>query len=53
MPSYVAHLATAQEYLRKHNREFSQEFMLGSIEPDFLSWWTKEVWNFWWLWYNK
>ena len=37
MPSYVIHLATAQEYLRKHNREFSQEFMLGSIEPDFTT----------------
>ena len=37
MPSYVVHLATAQEYLRKHNREFSQEFMLGSIEPDFTT----------------
>ena len=37
MPSYVVHLATAQEYFRKHNREFSQEFMLGSIEPDFTT----------------
>ena len=37
MPSYVIHLATAQEYLRKHNREFSQEFMNGSIEPDFTT----------------
>lgn len=37
MPSYVVHLATAQEYLRKHNKKKSQEFILGSIEPDFTS----------------
>lgn len=35
MPGYVVHIAIAQEYLKKHNMEFSQDFILGSIAPDF------------------
>lgn len=34
MPGYIMHLAIAQEYLKKHNKEFSQDFILGSIAPD-------------------
>ena len=37
MPGYAVHLAIAQEYLRKHNKEKSQDFILGSIEPDFTN----------------
>lgn len=35
MPGFIVHIAIAQEYLRKHNKKFSQDFILGSIEPDF------------------
>ena len=35
MPGFVIHIAVAQEYLKKHNKSFSVEFILGSIEPDF------------------
>lgn len=35
MPGYVIHIAIAQEYLKKHKRDVSKEFILGSIEPDF------------------
>ena len=35
MPGFVVHIAVAQEYLKKHNKSFSVEFILGSIEPDF------------------
>lgn len=37
MPGFVVHLAIAQEYLKKHNKEYSQDFLNGSIEPDFTS----------------
>lgn len=37
MPGYVIHLAVAQEYLRKHNKKYSEDFLLGSIEPDFTT----------------
>jgi len=37
MPGYVVHIAIAQEYLKKHQKEFSQDFILGSIEPDFTT----------------
>ena len=37
MPGYVIHLAIAQEYLRKHNKKKSEDFILGSIEPDFTT----------------
>lgn len=37
MPGYIIHIATAQEYLRKHNREFSEEFIEGTIAPDFTN----------------
>lgn len=37
MPGYVIHLAIAQEYLKKHNKKFSKDFILGSIEPDFTT----------------
>ena len=35
MPGFVIHIAVAQEYLKKHNKSFSEDFILGSIEPDF------------------
>lgn len=35
MPGYVIHLAVAQEYLKKHEQEYSENFIIGSIEPDF------------------
>lgn len=37
MPGYVIHLATANEYMRKHKNEIKNkdEFLLGCIEPDF------------------
>ena len=37
MPGYVVHIAIAQEYLKKHNKNYSQDFVLGSIAPDFES----------------
>lgn len=37
MPGFVVHIAIAQEYLRKHKKDFSQDFILGSIAPDFDS----------------
>lgn len=37
MPGYVVHIAIAQEYLRKHERDISNEFIMGSIEPDFTT----------------
>ena len=37
MPGFVVHIAIAQEYLKKHRKAFSQDFILGSIEPDFSS----------------
>ena len=35
MPGFVVHIAIAQEYLKKHKKVFSQDFILGVIEPDF------------------
>lgn len=37
MPGYVVHIAIAQEYLKKHNQNFSGEFIEGSIYPDLIS----------------
>lgn len=37
MPGYVIHIAIAQEYLKKHKKNFSQDFILGSVDPDFTS----------------
>lgn len=37
MPGYVIHLAVAQEYLRKNNKKKTDDFMLGSVEPDFTT----------------
>lgn len=37
MPGFVVHIAVAQEYLKKHNKSFSEDFILGSIEPDFTN----------------
>ena len=37
MPGFVVHIAIAQEYLRKHKKVFSENFILGSIEPDFTT----------------
>lgn len=37
MPGYIMHLAIAQEYLKKHNKKYSQDFILGSLEPDFTT----------------
>lgn len=41
MPGYVIHLATANEYMRKHPIEIKNksDFLLGTIKPDFT---TKE-----------
>lgn len=41
MPGYVIHLATANEYMKKHPNEIKNknEFLLGTISPDFT---TKE-----------
>lgn len=35
MPGYVIHLAIAQEYLKKHKKEYSKDFIKGNIFPDF------------------
>jgi len=35
MPGFVIHIAIAQEYLKKHHIPFSEDFILGSISPDF------------------
>ena len=37
MPGYVVHIAIAQEYLRKHNLKYSEQFIIGSIAPDFTN----------------
>lgn len=37
MPGFIVHIAVAQEYLKKHNKSFSKDFILGSIEPDFTN----------------
>ena len=37
MPGYVVHLAVAQEYLKTHKEKYSQEFMEGTVAPDFTS----------------
>lgn len=37
MPGYVVHLAIAQEYLKKHKVNYSEDFIKGSIYPDFTS----------------
>lgn len=34
MPGYVIHIATAQEYLKKHEKEYSIDFIRGTIKPD-------------------
>lgn len=35
MPSFVIHIAAANEYLRKHNKkEDEEEFIKGTIKPD-------------------
>ena len=34
MPGYVIHIATAQEYLKKHEKEYSIDFIKGTIAPD-------------------
>ena len=35
MPSFVIHIAVANEYLRKHNKkESKEEFIKGNLEPD-------------------
>lgn len=37
MPGFIVHIAVAQEYLKKHQKKFSEDFILGSIEPDFTN----------------
>ena len=37
MPGYVVHIAIAQEYLKKHRKNFSKDFIEGSIHPDLTS----------------
>ena len=34
MPGYVMHVAIAQEYLRKKRKEYSKDFINGTIAPD-------------------
>ena len=34
MPGYVIHIAVAQEYLKKKNKPYSNDFILGTIAPD-------------------
>lgn len=34
MPGYVIHIATAQEYLKKQKKEYSIDFIKGTIAPD-------------------
>lgn len=34
MAGYVIHIAVAQEYLRKHNKKYNRDFILGSVLPD-------------------
>lgn len=36
MPGYVIHVAIAQEYLKKHNKEEKKEFIEGNINPDLI-----------------
>ena len=35
MPGFVIHIAIGQEYLRKHNLNYSKEFIKGTVAPDF------------------
>lgn len=35
MAGFVIHIAIAQQYLKKHHKTFSKDFILGTIEPDF------------------
>ena len=37
MPGFIIHMAVGQEYLRKHNMEYSEEFIKGTIAPDLVS----------------
>ncbi len=37
MPGFVIHIAIGQEYLRKHNLNYSKEFIKGIVAPDFTS----------------
>lgn len=37
MPGYVIHIAIAQEYLKKHNKKYSQDFIHGVVFPDFTT----------------
>lgn len=36
MPGYVIHIAIAQEYLRKNKKEYSEDFIKGTIAPDMI-----------------
>ena len=35
MPGFVIHIAIGEEYLRKHNLNYSKEFIKGTVAPDF------------------
>lgn len=35
MPGFVIHIAIGQEYLKKQNKNYSEEFIKGTIAPDF------------------
>ena len=37
LPGYTVHIATAKEYLRKKNRKINEDFIQGSIAPDFTN----------------
>ena len=36
MPGYVMHIAIAQEYMRKKQMKYSEEFIKGTIAPDMI-----------------
>lgn len=36
MPGYVIHIAIAQEYMKKKQMKYSEEFIKGTIAPDML-----------------
>lgn len=37
MPGFVIHIAIGQEYLKKHNLNYSKEFIEGTVAPDFTN----------------
>lgn len=37
MPGFIIHIAVAQENLKKHNLDYSRDFIKGSVLPDFTT----------------